>query len=511
VLLDRPPTPRATHSRIPPTPETAPGPLALALILAASFLVILDFSIVNVAMPSIQTALHFPAGGVQWVVTAYAITFGGLLIAGGRLADQFGRRRIFVIGLIGFALASLAASLAGDAMVLVAARAVQGVAAAAVAPAALSLITTGFPEGARRTRALGLYAATASVGFVAGQVLGGVLVEFASWKAVFLVNVPIALIVAGLASRHVPEGRGASRRLPLDLGGAALITGATAAVVFAVSEGQSLGWTSMAVMAALVLAVLGTAGFVAVERRHAHPLLRLDLLRIPSLRSANLLTFLTGLWSAGEMLVLSLYLQQNLHDSPLATGMIIAPQGIVGFTAGMFGARLAARIGIRRVLVLTGSIATLGFALLTFLPASGSYSPTLAAVTLVGFGTAGTVFGATVLAVSGIAANDQGVVGGVINTARQIGAALGAALLLAIADGTGSTGDVGTVGGDREAMLAGAVAAAAATLTAWRSGRGPVPASAGPAPALLAGGSPDSNFTPHQLSRRNHGTDHTRA
>ena len=175
----------------------------LALILVAAFMVVLDFSIVNVALPSIERELHMPSAAVQWVVTGYAISFGGLLILGGRAADLFGRRRMFVAGLIAFSLASLAGGLAKDPMLLIAARVAQGVGAAIVAPAALSLITTGFPEGPERTRAIGLYGSVASVGFVSGQVLGGVLVQFTSWRAVFLVNVPVGLIAAALAPANL--------------------------------------------------------------------------------------------------------------------------------------------------------------------------------------------------------------------------------------------------------------------------------------------------------------------
>ena len=257
--------------------------MALLLILSASFVVVLDFSIVNVALPSIQHDLGFSSSDIQWVVTAYAITFGGLLIAGGRAADLFGRRRTFVIGLVGFALSSLTAGLAQDAVLLIMSRAIQGVAAAAVAPSALSLITTGFPAGRERTRAVGLYGATASVGFVAGQVLGGVLVQFTSWRAVFLVNVPIGLVVAVLAPRWINRDKVTNRHLRLDLGGAALVTCATASTVFALSEGVSLGWSSIAVGTAAVVAIFCASGFVVVERHHAQPLVRLELLRVPSL------------------------------------------------------------------------------------------------------------------------------------------------------------------------------------------------------------------------------------
>ena len=453
-------------------------------------MVVLDFSIVNVALPSIERELHMPSAAVQWVVTGYAISFGGLLILGGRAADLLGRRRMFVAGLIAFSLASLAGGLAQDPVLLIAARVAQGAGAAIVAPAALSLITTGFPEGPERTRAIGLYGSVASVGFVAGQVLGGVLVQFTSWRAVFLVNVPVGLIAAALspailgpvkdtvknsakagattAAAKVSSARTRLRRLDLrrlDLRGALLITIAVTVIVFAVSQGVVLGWTSPLVIAAAVIAVLAAAGFVKAESRHPEPLIRLSLLHRPGLREGTTLTFLLGLWNGGEMLVLSLYLQQVLHESPLFTGLVIAPQGVVGFAMGMLGPRLAGRIGIKRLLVVTAAATAIGFGVLTHLPATG-YSPVLFVVTLIGFGTAGTAMGSTVLASRGMADADQGLVGGMINTSRQIGAAVGAALLPAVAQGV--SGGIG-VSGDRVAMLTAALAALAATGVAWRA------------------------------------------
>jgi EmrB/QacA subfamily drug resistance transporter len=468
-----------------PAPERHPAPgqqstppphrrLALALILTAAFMVVLDFSIVNVALASIEREFGFSATAVQWIVTGYAIAFGGLLILGGRAADTFGRRRMFMIGLAVFSAASLAGGLAHDPVLLVSSRVVQGAGAALVAPSALSLITTGFAEGPARTRALGMYGATASIGFVAGQVLGGVLVEFTSWRAVFLVNVPVGIVALLLAPRLLGESRQpsatgeAGRRL--DIGGALLITGAVAALVFAVSQGYVLGWASPAVLGALAAAAAAGAAFVAVERRHPAPLVRGDLVRLPSLRKAGTMNLLLGLWNAGELIVLSLYFQQVLHDSPLATGLAIAPQGVIGFTAGAFGARMSRRIGIRRVLILTSALATVGFLVLTRLPASGGYSPLLTAVMLVGFGTAGTAFGTMVTASAGVGDGDQGLVGGVINTSRQVGAAIGAALLPAVAEAVSHGSPAGAVTGDRTAMLTAAAAAALATVVAWRGG-----------------------------------------
>ena len=470
------PVPQPARPDSPP-PATAPAPRpaqlhgpALVLILTAAFMVVLDFSIVNVALPSIEAELGFPADAVQWIITAYAIAFGGLLILGGRAADLFGRRRMFIAGLLVFSAASLAGGLAHDPVLLVASRLVQGAGAALVAPAALSLITTGFAEGPQRNRALGMYGATASVGFVAGQVLGGVLVEFTSWRAVFLVNVPVGLLAVALTPWLLGESR---RRRPgtrLDGAGALLITVAVAAAVFAVSQLGVLGWASPVLLGAAALAVVAVAGFAVVERHQPDPLVRAELLRMPGLRKASAMNLLLGLWNAGELIVLSLYFQQVLHDSPLATGLAIAPQGIIGFTAGVFGARLASRVGVRRVLVLTSAVATLGFLVLTRLPASGGYSPLLAAVMLVGFGTAGTAFGTMVTASHGVADDDQGLVGGVINTSRQIGAAIGAALLPAIAVAVDRGGHTAAASGDRAAMLAGAVAAALALVVALRGG-----------------------------------------
>lgn len=451
------------------TPQGLRG-VALALILTAAFMVVLDFSIVNVALPSIQRELGFSTATLQWIVTGYAITFGGLLILGGRAADLFGRRRMFTAGLLAFTGASLAGGLARDPALLVASRVAQGIGAALVAPAALSLITTGFAQGSARNRALGRYGATASIGFVAGQVLGGVLVQFTSWRAVFLVNVPVGLIAVLLAPRLLGRSHGQPARHRLDTGGALLVTTAIAALVFAISEGGVLGWAAPAVGTALTLAAAAATAFWAVERRHPDPLVRAALLRTPGVLKASTMNLLLGLWNAGEMIVLSLYLQQDLHDSPLVTGLVIAPQGVVGFAAGAFGARLARRAGIRRVLILTSSIAMLGFLVLTRLPAAGGYDSVLAAVMPVGFGTAGTAFGTMVTATGSVADRDQGVIGGLINTSRQVGAAIGAALLPAVADAANHGSPTGATG-VRAAMLVAAAAAAIATAVAWHRPR----------------------------------------
>jgi EmrB/QacA subfamily drug resistance transporter len=488
--LDTPPSQAAASTPDPaqatdttPAPDPAPaapttGPdtrrkkaIRLALILVASFMMVLDFSIVNVALPSIERELNLSASVVDWVVTAYAIAFGGLLILGGRAADLLGRRRMFVVGLVAFSLASLSGGLAQDPVLLLASRVVQGAGAAVVMPAALSLITTSFPEGRERTRALGLYGATASLGFVAGQVLGGVLVELTSWRAVFLVNVPVGIVAALITPRVL--GRSANLRdarngRRLDVRGAVFITAAVALAVFAVSEGNVFGWLSLPVLGSAAVAVAAALGFALAEARHPEPLIRLDMFQHAGLRRGSALALLMGLWNGGEMLVLSLYFQQVLHESPLITGLAIAPQGIAGFTAGIYGSQLAARFGgVRKMLAVTGALAAAGFLVLTQLPAHG-YSPLMLAVMLIGFGTAGTAFGSIVIASRGVPDRDQGLVGGMINTSRQIGAAIGAALLPAVAVAVGHGAGAS---GDRAAMLTGAVASGLAMVLAWRASR----------------------------------------
>ena len=462
-------------------PGARPG-LRLALILVASFMVVLDFTIVNIALPSIEREFGITTSAAQWVVTGYAIAFSGLLILGGRAADLLGRRRMFIIGLVVFSLASLAGGLAGDPVLLVASRVVQGAGAAMVAPAALSLITTSFPAGPKRTRAIGLYGSVASVGFVSGQVLGGVLVEWTSWRSVFLVNVPVGLAAAALAPRIIGDGGpgAGARALPdaaggraarhLDVRGAVLITASVALAVFGISQGNVLGWTSLPVVGALAAAVAAGVCFAAAEAQHPQPLVRPRLLLRPGVRNGGALAFLLGVWNGGELLVLSLYMQQVLHFSPLETGMVIAPQGMAGFTMGMLGPRLAGKMGVRRVLMMAGAAAAVGFTVLTRLPSTG-YSPLLTVVILVGFGGAGTAFGSIVLASRELADSDQGLAGGVVNTSRQVGAAVGVALLPAIAGSM--SGGIAGVTGDRAAMLTAAAAALAATAVAWNAARRP--------------------------------------
>jgi EmrB/QacA subfamily drug resistance transporter len=448
-------------------------------------MVVLDFSIVNVALAAIERELHADATAVQWVITAYAITFGGLLVLGGRMGDLWGRRRMFVVGLVVFSLASLAGGLASDLAVLVMARAVQGIGAAIVAPAALSLITTSVPEGPARTRALGYYGATASVGFVAGLVFGGILVQFFDWRSVLWVNVPIGLAAALLTPVLVPAPTAVARHHRLDLAGALLVTAVVASAVYGISEGPVSGWLSWQTIGALLASIALGAAFVATEQRHSSPLVRLSILRLGQLRAANLYTLMLGAWSAGELLVVPLYLQLVLHYSPLVTGMAMAPQGVIGFLGATRGARIVRRVGLRTFLVLSGAAAAGGLLLLGLALESRSYPLLVVAFMLAGYGTATGAFGATVAATEGIADDEQGLAGGLINMSRQVGAALGVAVVAAVI-GTGAISG-GSIAPDRSAVLVTAGGAALAAVFALRGIAARALAAPSTPPAALPG------------------------
>ncbi len=405
---------------------------AVALILAVSFMVVLDFSIVNVALASIERELHSRPTDVQWVVTAYAITFGGLLVLGGRLGDFFGRRRMFISGLVLFSFASLAGGMAPSLGVLIVARAVQGLGAAIVAPSALSLLTTTTAEGKERTRALGYYGATASLGYVAGLVLGGLLVQFFDWRSVLWVNVPVGLLAASLAPylvRADPIGR-----LPrgLDLTGAFLVTGSIAAVVYGVSQGPTVGWASVPTVTALVLFLAMGVGFFEVERQRRVPLVRLEVFRMRQLRVGNMMMLLAGAWAAGVVLVVPMYLQLVMHLSPLLTGLAMAPQGAVGFVGATQGPRFVRLVGVRAFLMASGAAAVMGLVLLAVALDARSFTWVVVGLMLVGYGTSTAAFGSTVAATQGLANEDQGLAGGLINMSRQVGAAIGVAVVAAI-------------------------------------------------------------------------------
>jgi EmrB/QacA subfamily drug resistance transporter len=444
--------------------------LGLAVALGASLVVVLDFSIVNVALPSLTVAMHVSLTTSEWVVTAYALTFGGLLVLGGRASDFFGRRRMLLAGLVLFAVASAAGGVAVDFSLLAASRAVQGVAAALVAPAALSTLTTSYPEGPARNRVLGYFGVTASAGFVLGLVAGGVLVDTVGWRGVFFVNVPVCLALVVVGSRSLPAATAAAGPRHLDLPGAALVTSGTAALVYAPTLGTSDGWMSSAFVGCVLAGAALLAGFVAIERRSRQPLVPLQIFRHHTLVIGDGLSCLLGAWVAGEVLVLSLYCQQVLGYSPLVSGLVALPQGIGGLLRGVLGARLIDRLGLRAFLAGNCLLAAVSALALFRVPMTTHY-PVLGIVLLVfGFGSTNVVFGSTVAASTSVMNSEQGLAGALVNATRQIGAAIGVAVLLSIVaiDASAHASTAQLAAGYRLALACVAGVAAAATLLSLR-------------------------------------------
>ncbi len=404
---------------------------ALALLCVAQLMLVLDFSIVNVALPSMKLALGFSDSGLQWVISAYALTFGGFLMLGGRAADLFGRRRVFVAGLALFSVASLAGGFARTAWVLVASRALQGVGGAIVSPAALSLLTTTFPEGPERNRAMGWFGTMSTVGFAVGMMLGGLLTGSVGWEWVMFINVPIGLGVILLAPRALPAGRGAAPAVGFDLLGAALITGASAALVYALSDADRAGWGSLQTLGLLAVAGSGLAAFVAVEGRVGHPLIPLRIFRKRDLVGANLVGFFLAAAIPAMIYLLTLHMQGGLGYSPLTTGLAFLPHAAVAIVAARVVPRVVDRFGPRPIMAWGAAIFGGSVLLLTALTPGGAYASQLLpalAITPVGilFGFIASMIQAT----SGMPDEEQGLASGLLATSQQIGQALGLAVIL---------------------------------------------------------------------------------
>ncbi|MDQ1457192.1 MAG: hypothetical protein QOH28_2812 [Actinomycetota bacterium] len=455
--------------------STTLGRLGLGVTLGASLVVVLDFSIVNVALPALSVAMGVSTTTSEWVITAYALTFGGLLVLGGRASDFFGRRRMLLAGLVVFALASATGGVAVSFSLLAASRAVQGVAAALVMPAALSILTTSYPEGPARNRVLGYFGMTASAGFVVGLVAGGILVDTVGWRGVFFVNVPVCLALATVGSKVLPAEITEAGPRRLDLPGAVLVTSGTAALVYAPTLGTNDGWASLPFVACLLVSSMLFGAFVVVERRSPQPLVPLGIFRHRTLVLGDVLSGLMGAWVAGEVLVLSLYSQQVLGYSPLVAGFVALPQGLGGLLRGVLGTRLIDRIGLRAFLAGNCLLAAVSvFALFRF-PVTTHY-PGLGLVLLAfGFGSTNVVFGSTVAASSSVVNREQGLAGALVNATRQIGAAVGVAVLLSIVaiDATAHASNAQLAAGYRLALACAAgVAAAAAVLSVGIPARG---------------------------------------
>jgi EmrB/QacA subfamily drug resistance transporter len=407
----------------------------LLLVCLAQFMVILDVSIVNVALPAIQGGLGFSTAGLQWVINAYTLTFAGFLLLGGRASDLLGRRRVFLAGTALFTAASLVCALAASPAVLLGARAIQGVGGAVVSAASLAIITTSFDEGASRNRALGVWGALGGLGATSGVLLGGVLTQGLGWPAIFVINIPIGAAVIVFGRRIIPEGRSSLEHRHFDFSGAILVTAGMVALVYGIVRTDVLGWGAVGVLAPLAAGVLLLGAFVLVEGRLAKaPLMPLGIFRLRALRSANLVILL--LYSAifAMWFFVSLYMQQDLHHDAIETGLAFLPMTLSVAVAATLAPRLVRRIGARPVLTAGMLSATAGLVLLTGVRPGGTYlAQVLPGGLLSAFGLGLALVPATIVAVQGVPAAQSGLASALLNTSRLVGGALGLAALTTIA------------------------------------------------------------------------------
>jgi EmrB/QacA subfamily drug resistance transporter len=419
-----------------PTELTTPRAKTLALLLLAAtqFIVVVDASIVNVALPSIGTDLKFAQDDLSWVVNSYTLVFGGCLLLGGRLADLLGRRRLFIAGLILFSFASLAGGLATSDLQLIVARAFQGLGAALVSPAALSIVTTTFAEGAERNKALGVWGAVAGAGGAAGVLLGGILTEYLGWEWVLWVNVPIGLTMAALAPRLLPESRDDIEDRSFDLPGAFAVTAGLAVLVYAVVDAESAGWGSTQTIGLGVLALVLIAAFLIIESRARKPLLPLSTFRLRTLRGANVVGLLVGMSLFSMFYFVSLYLQQILGYDALKAGFAYLPLSIAIILAAGTASVLVTKIGFKPVLIAGLSLVAIGLLWFSRVSVGGSFAgdvlgPSLVAAVGLGF----SFVPVTIAAVTKTRPDQAGLASGLINTSQQVGGALGVAILASVA------------------------------------------------------------------------------
>jgi EmrB/QacA subfamily drug resistance transporter len=408
--------------------------LVLVLVCLAQFMVILDATIVNVALPSIQTDLGMSESSLQWIVNAYALLFGGFLLLGGRAGDLIGRKRVFLAGLVLFTAASLLCGLATGETMLILARGLQGLGAALVSPAALSIVTTTFREGAERTKALGVWAAIAVGGGAVGLVVGGILVEAFSWPWIFFVNVPVGIAAFILSLRFVPESKDEHVHKSFDLAGAVTVTGGLIALVYGIVRSAESGWGSAEVLGFLALAAVLLVAFVLIERRSAEPLVRLSIFSVRTVRGANVAMFVVAAGLFAMFFFNTLYVQRVLGFSPLEAGLAFVP-----FTAGVIiGAGLSQRLvpalGAREVPVIGSALGVVGLLLFLRLTPDSSYvTDLLPGIMLAAIGMGLVFVPITLIATSGVPRDDAGLASGLFNTSQQIGGALGLALLSTLA------------------------------------------------------------------------------
>ena len=408
--------------------------LVLAVTAAAQFMVILDVSVVNVALPAIKDDLHFSQEGLQWVITAYAILFGGVLLLGGRLADLLGRRRVFMAGVGLFTLASLLSGLASSEGELIATRALQGLGGALLAPAALSIVVTTFREGHDRNVALAIWGAISGVGGAVGVLLGGVLTSYLSWSWIFFVNLPVGIGVLAVSPWLLSESRVAVARRHFDVLGATSVTAGLMVLVYAITRASQHGWGNSVTVGLFAAAAALIAAFVAIEAHSPAPLLPLRIFRLRTLTAANATMMTVGAVAFGQFFLLTLYLQEVLRYSALQTGVAFVTITVTLIAVTNLAQKLTTRLGARPVLTTGLLLTAAGSALYARMPADGHYFwnvfPGLA---LSGVGLALTFVPVMIAGLTGVEHADAGVASGLINTSRQIGGAIGLAVVTTIA------------------------------------------------------------------------------
>ena len=409
---------------------------ALALLCAVQFMVVLDIAVVNVALPSIQTDLHFSEKNLQWVISAYALVFGGFLLLGGRLADIVGRRRVFMAGLVIFSLGSLLCGLAWSEASLISWRALQGLGAAAITPSALSILTVTFKEGRERNIALGAWGAVGGFGAAAGVLMGGILTDLLSWEWIFYVNVPVGLLALVLAPILLTESKDAHGQSH-DIPGAVLVTSGLVLLVLGVTQGQTWGWGSAKTIGVFIASVLTLAAFALWEQRQRDPLVPFSIFRLQTLTAANVAGFIMGTAMFSMFLMLTLYMQQVLGYTPLQTG--VAYLAVAG--TAIIWANVAAvavnRVGVKPALILGMGLLTLGLLYFTQVSVDGSYWADLFPGFLVlGVAIPFAFVPITIAALAGTKPQEAGLASGLINTSQQIGGAVGIAILSTIAVST---------------------------------------------------------------------------
>jgi EmrB/QacA subfamily drug resistance transporter len=434
----------------------------LVLVCLAQFMVILDATVVNVALPSIQSDLKMSEANLQWIVNAYTLVFGGFLLLGGRAGDLLGRKRLFLGGVVVFTVASLLDGLAQNQGMLIGARALQGLGAAFISPAALAIVSTTFKEGSDRAKALGVWAAIAIGGSAVGLVLGGALTQAFSWPWIFFINVPVGIATFVAALRLIPESKDESAERSFDVAGAVAVTGGLMSLVYAIVQAQQKGWGSAQTIVTFLVAAVLLVGFVFIELRAKAPLVRLSIFRIRSLSAANVVMFLVASGLFSMFYFNSLYIQRVLGYGPLEAGLAFLP-----FTAGIMvsagiASAFATRIGVRVVAGIGMSLTIVGLLLLTRLPVDGSYAAdVLPALLLSSLGMGAVFMPLTLVATTGLQDDDQGLASGLFNTSQQVGGALGLAILATISasrtSGSGGTKTEALVNGFHWAFAGSAV------------------------------------------------------